>query len=46
MEALELKGMTAGLDEVEKGVKKEAKNDYNHLLKMKEIFWRQKLRVT
>lgn len=36
--------MTA-LEEVEKGEKREAERDYNNLLKMEEISWRQKSRA-
>lgn len=46
MESLDLKGMFVGLEEGEKGERREAEREYNHLLKMEEILWRHKLRAT
>lgn len=38
--------MASGLNEEENGEMKEVERDYNSLLKMEEISWRQKSRAT
>lgn len=40
IEELKQKGMVEGLDAEELGVKAEAEQDYNRLLRMEEISWR------
>lgn len=46
MEELKMKGMNLGLTEEDKGALKELERDYNSLLKMEEIAWRQRSRIT
>lgn len=46
IKALDVKGMSSGLEEEEKGKRREAEREYNQLLKTEEISWRQKSRAT
>lgn len=46
IEKLNKKGMMEGLNEEEKNLKLESELEYNRLLRIEEISWRQKSRVT
>lgn len=46
IEELGQKGVLGGLTEEETGLKLEAEQDYNRLLRMEEISWKEKSRAT